>query len=116
MRLSQRARLFAFLSAYIFVGPAAGGENLSERIDALIAAGHREYATSAAPIAGDEEFLRRVTLDLIGRVPTATEARTFFADRSPFKRVRVIDALLASPECARRLQQYLDVALMDRRA
>jgi hypothetical protein len=115
MRLSQRARLFAVVLACIFVGPAAGGESLSERIDLLIAAGHRDYASAAAPIAGDEEFLRRVTLDLVGRVPTATEARAFFADRSPFKRVRVIDALLASPENARRLQEYLSVALLDRR-
>jgi hypothetical protein len=115
MRLSQRARLFALAIASLFAGTAAGGESLSERIDALIAAGHRDYATAAAPAASDDEFLRRVTLDLIGRVPTAAEARTFFADRSAFKRVRVIDALLANPESSRRLAQYLDVALLDRR-
>jgi hypothetical protein len=116
MRLPKGGRPFALLLAAACATPAAGGDRLSERIDALIAAGHKDYAQAAAPVAADDEFLRRVTLDLIGRVPSATEARTFFADRSPFKRVRVIDALLASPESARRLQQYLDVALMDRRA
>src|SRR5262249_2569646 len=81
----------------------------------LIAAGHKDYTSAAAPIAADDEFLRRVTLDLISRIPSEFETLAFAADASPFKRVRVIDALLASPECARRLQQYLDVALMDRR-
>ena len=115
MRLFPGGRLFAVALTAVCAGHAAAAESLSERIDALIAAGHKDYATAAAPLAADDEFLRRVTLDLIGRVPTAAEARAFFADRSPFKRVRVIDALLASPECARRLQQYLDVVLMDRR-
>jgi Protein of unknown function (DUF1549)/Protein of unknown function (DUF1553) len=115
MRLSPGGRLFVVVVALAGGGTAAGADRLSDRIDTLIAAGHRDYASAAAPIAGDDEFLRRVTLDLIGRIPTTTEARTFFADQSPFKRVRVIDALLASPECARRLQQYLDVVLMDRR-
>jgi hypothetical protein len=116
MRLPKGGRPLALLLAAACAGPAAGADRLSERIDALIAAGHKDYASATAPLAADDEFLRRVTLDLIGRVPTAAEARAFFADTSPFKRVRVIDALLASPECARRLQQYLDVALMDRRA
>jgi hypothetical protein len=115
MRLPKGGRPFALLVAAACAGPGLAADGLSERIDALIAAGHKDYAASAAPIAGDDEFLRRITLDLIGRIPTAAEARAFVADQSPFKRVRVIDALLASPECARRLQQYLDVALMDRR-
>jgi hypothetical protein len=115
MRLSPGARLFAVTLAVACAGRAAGADRLSERIDVLIAAGHKDYAAAAAPIAGDDEFLRRVTLDLIGRIPTAAEARTFFANQSPFKRIRVIDSLLASPECARRLEQYIDVALMDRR-
>ena len=115
MRLSQRARLFAFIFASLACAPAAHGQGLADKIDTLIAAGHRDYTKVAAPIAADDEFLRRVSLDLIGRIPTAAEARAFFADRSLFKRVRAIDGLLASPESARRLQQYLDVTLMDRR-
>ena len=116
MRLPMGGRLFALLTAAACADPAVAGDRLSERIDTLVAAGHRDYARAAAPIAGDDEFLRRVYLDLVGRVPSAGEARAFFADSSPFKRIGVIDALLASPESARRLQQYLDVALMDRRS
>ncbi|HJZ94272.1 MAG TPA: DUF1549 domain-containing protein [Gemmataceae bacterium] len=115
MRLSPRDRLLACILVCLPAGPAAGADSLSDRIDVLIAAGHKDYTAAAAPVAADDEFLRRVTLDLVGRVPSATEARAFFADRSPFKRVQLIDNLLASPECSRRLAQHVDVMLLDRR-
>ena len=96
MRLPQRYLLLALLHPRRLLA----AESLADRIDAQIAAGHAHYADAAAPLAPDDEFLRRATLDLIGRVPTATEARAFFADRSPFKRVRLIDSLLADPDCS----------------
>jgi hypothetical protein len=49
-----------------------------------------------APLAGDAEFLRRVTLDLTGRIPTPQERSAFLADSDPAKRARLIDRLLAS--------------------
>ena len=48
----------------------------------------------------DSTFLRRVSLDLIGTLPTADEARRFLADTSVDKRARLIDALLQRPEYA----------------
>jgi len=42
--------------------------------------------------------LRRVTVDLCGRLPTAEEARTFLADTQNDKRSRLIDRLLDSPD------------------
>jgi hypothetical protein len=47
--------------------------------------------------AGDTEFLRRVTLDTIGTVPTPAEIRAFLANRDPNKWLRKIDELLAHP-------------------
>ncbi len=47
--------------------------------------------------ATDEQFVRRIYLDAIGRVPTAEEARTFLADATPDKRAKLIDKLLYSP-------------------
>jgi hypothetical protein len=52
----------------------------------------------SAPLAGDEEFLRRVTLDLTGRIPSAMDVTDFLQDTSAFKRDNVIDTLIASPE------------------
>ncbi len=48
-----------------------------------------------APQAGDGEFLRRVMLDLVGRIPTPSEVREFISDETPDKRSRKIDELLS---------------------
>ncbi len=49
-------------------------------------------------LAGDEEFLRRVSLDLIGIQPKPEEIKAFLADKNPKKREALIDALFARPE------------------
>ncbi|MFO0878981.1 MAG: DUF1549 domain-containing protein [Gemmataceae bacterium] len=72
------------------------------------------FARYKAPAAFDAEFLRRVTLDLTGCIPTTAEARAFLADRSPNKREALVDRLLNSPEHARHLATFLDVTLMER--
>jgi hypothetical protein len=51
-----------------------------------------------SPLAGDEEFLRRVHLDLIGLQPKPEEIRAFVANADPQKREKSIDALLERPE------------------
>jgi hypothetical protein len=51
-------------------------------------------------ICTDAEFLRRVSIDLIGIQPTPQEMKAFLADPAPDKRVRAVDALLARPEFA----------------
>ena len=48
----------------------------------------------------DSEFLRRASLDTIGVLPTADEARTFLADTDPKKREKLIERLLAHPAWA----------------
>jgi hypothetical protein len=50
-----------------------------------------------APPATDQEFFRRVTLDLTGHIPTPVEVLEFLADTSPDKRARLIDRLIGSP-------------------
>ncbi len=47
-----------------------------------------------APLAGDGEFLRRVTLDLTGRLPTPEQVRKFLEDGDPGKRDKAVDALI----------------------
>jgi Protein of unknown function (DUF1549)/Protein of unknown function (DUF1553) len=93
--------------------PPPASVPLHIRIDRLIAAGTPNAVF--APLASDAELLRRGSLDLTGTIPTATAARAFLADADPAKRARLIDQLLASPECARHLQRVFDVWLMDRR-
>ncbi|HUS08412.1 MAG TPA: DUF1549 domain-containing protein [Bryobacteraceae bacterium] len=52
----------------------------------------------SAPVSTDEEFLRRIMLDLTGRIPSPSQIRAFVADSSADKRTQVIDDLLASEE------------------
>jgi hypothetical protein len=47
--------------------------------------------------ADDAEFLRRVSIDTIGSLPTPEEVRAFVADKDPKKREKKIDQLLAHP-------------------
>jgi hypothetical protein len=49
-----------------------------------------------APMSTDEEFLRRVTIDLTGQIPDPATVQAFLADKSADKRTKTIDALLAS--------------------
>ena len=53
-----------------------------------------------ASLCSDAVFVRRVYLDVIGTVPTATQARDFILDQSPDKRRKLIDQLLARDEFA----------------
>ena len=57
-----------------------------------------DLKVTPSDVAGDEEFLRRVHLDLIGLQPTPDEIRKFVADTNPAKRSAEIDVLFARPE------------------
>jgi len=77
-----------------------------------------ESALQGAPLAGmadDAEFLRRVYLDLAGRIPTAAEAEKFLNDPSKDKRAKLIDQLLASKDYPRRMTELFNAMLMERR-
>lgn len=53
-----------------------------------------------SPPADDATFLRRVSLDMIGTLPTAAEARSFLSDTSPDKRQRLVASLFQRTEYA----------------
>ncbi|MCI0333037.1 MAG: DUF1549 and DUF1553 domain-containing protein [Planctomycetes bacterium] len=48
------------------------------------------------PITGDEQFVRRIYLDVVGRIPTLVEARAFLDSKESGKRARLIESLLQS--------------------
>jgi hypothetical protein len=77
--------------------PSAADAQMRKRVDALLAAAWKEASIKPAPRATDAEFLRRAYLDLTGRIPRVSEARSFLDDRSADKRERLIATLLASP-------------------
>jgi hypothetical protein len=57
----------------------------------------RRLAIPPADLADDATFLRRASLDVTGALPAPAEVRAFLADRSPEKRSRKIEELLARP-------------------
>ncbi len=67
-------------------------------IDDLVDTKLRSLRVSPSPVCDDETFLRRVSLDLIGLLPTVDQRDAFLADPSPDKRLQLIDALLARKE------------------
>jgi hypothetical protein len=77
--------------------PADDARALAARIDERLAAGWARAQVAPAPPADDAEFLRRVALDLTGRIPSVAETRAFLADRASDKRERLVARLLDSP-------------------
>jgi Protein of unknown function (DUF1549)/Protein of unknown function (DUF1553) len=51
-----------------------------------------------APLAGDEEFLRRAYLDAVGDIPSPDKIRSFVADKDPNKRDKLIDSLIGTED------------------
>ena len=66
-------------------------------VDREVLAKLRKLNVVPSDVADDTTFLRRVTLDTIGALPSPDEVRSFLADNSPLKRQRKIDELLAHP-------------------
>src|SRR5262245_38636570 len=94
--------------------PEAAVQILVNQIDALMEK-HWQSAnvTPAAPV-GDVAFLRRLTLDLAGRIPTQREAIAFAEDQSPDRRTRAIRRLMSSPEYPLHMGRVLDEIIQGR--
>jgi len=69
----------------------------STRIDELVVSQLRKLGIVPSEQAEDAEFLRRVSLDITGSLPTPDEVLAFLADPAPDKRLRKIDELLDRP-------------------
>lgn len=65
-------------------------------VDRLLFARMAKDGVPPAPMATDYEFVRRVYLDLTGRIPTTQQVRDFVASTDTAKRDKLVDELLAS--------------------
>jgi len=109
----------AYITANASIGQAAAA------IDQLVAKGLARGAVEVAknnaattdpkqkrlvPVANklmsDEQFVRRVYLDIVGRIPSHDEAKSFFDSSSKNKRAELIDKLLDSPGYASNTYNY----------
>lgn len=69
-------------------------------IDQHVFANLKQIGVPPSPICDDSTFLRRVSLDIAGRLPSMVETREFLASKEPDKRDRFIETLLNSPDYA----------------
>ena len=85
-------------------------------IDKLVFAKLKEMGMPPSDGCDDATFLRRVSIDIAGHLPTLEETRRFLADTAPDKRDKLIDALLDSPEYADYFANKWSALLRNKRA
>src|SRR5262245_4669601 len=72
----------------------AGADDVARRIDRHVEEGWAKAKVVPAAPADDSEWVRRVYLDLAGRIPSVAEVRTFLGDRREDRRARLVEQLL----------------------
>lgn len=96
--------------------PLEPPEVITAKVDALFEQSWKAAGINPALMTDDETFLRRITLDLTGLIPTVGEVRTFRADTRPDKRLRIIDDLLNRPRHASHLARLWREVLLPKNA
>lgn len=94
--------------------PAAGMDP-SQGVDQFLKLAWDRERIKPAKLASDATFLRRIYLDLVGRIPSEEEAASLLQNKSAQRRAQWIDLLLERPEHARHLREVFDAVLMGRR-
>lgn len=89
------------------VGDAYPDVETETEIDRLVVAKLEKLGIVPSEVSSDEEFLRRVSLDVTGTSPSPSEVVAFAEDESPDKRARKIEQLLAQPGYAAQWTTFL---------
>jgi hypothetical protein len=85
---------------------------IEEAVDHYVDAKLKEANVKPAPQVDDANLIRRLTLDLVGRIPTTAETQGFLASTEANKRVKLVERLLTSPGFARHQATEFDTMLM----
>lgn len=101
-----------FSAGAVFAGELLPPDReIAEVIDHYVDAKLQAEGVVPAPPAEDTTVLRRTMLDLVGRGPTAAEAKAYAADNAPLKRAELVDRLLETPGYLRHQVAEFDVQL-----
>jgi len=107
------------LAVVLAIGTAAAGTDLlpgdrriEDVVDHYIDLALKNAAVTPAPLADDATLVRRLMLDLAGRIPTAAEARAYIRSQDRDQRAGLVDRLMASPGFLRHQVNELDSMLM----
>jgi Protein of unknown function (DUF1549) len=97
----------SLLSLGVFAGESKPDPlSASRQIDAILSADWQKNKLKPNEPAPDEVFVRRIYLDIAGRIPTLREAETFLADKGTDKRAKLIDQLLAGEGYVQHMYNY----------
>lgn len=83
-------------------------------IDAFVQQAYEAEGLSPAKVCSEQSFVRRVYLDLLGRIPTVDEQQSFLIGESAEKREQLVNELLESSEHSVYLARTFDAILMGR--
>lgn len=76
------------------------------KIDALVEANYKRHQIQPNSITTDEQFLRRIYLDIVGTIPNLKQVRLFQSSTDPQKRSKLIDTLLSQEGYASNFYNY----------
>jgi hypothetical protein len=85
-------------------------------IDELVFMQLKKLGLPPSPVCNDATFLRRVTIDIAGRLPTQVEVEQFLADKDADKHRRLVDRLLDSGDYADYFANKWGAILRNRRS
>ena len=119
----MRFILFILAALHLTVGISAEADlpaarQVAVQIDSIINERLEAEGVTAAPLLNDEQFLRRVTLDLAGRIPTAAERAAFLSQAATDQqasRAKLVEQLIESPDYAYHTRNQLDILLLLRK-
>ncbi len=86
-------------------------KSISEAIDHFVDAKIQRLNIKPAEQADDATIIRRITLDLVGRIPTPAETKAYVESGDSQKREKLVDRLMASPSFIRHQATMLDLAV-----
>lgn len=89
-----------------FAAPRPDVSDAARQIDTVLAADWKKNKLQANPATDDNTFVRRIYLDIIGRIPTTREAAEFLDSNNTEKRAKLIDKLLDSEACVQHFFNY----------
>ena len=109
-----------FLLAVLSFSPALGSaaedllpadRPLEQVVDHYVDVLVKQENINIAPPADDATFIRRVSLDLVGRIPTMGETKAYVASTDSQKKVQLVERLLASPAFVRHQATMFDAMM-----
>ena len=87
--------------------------SIAQAVDHYLNDKLKKSGVKSAPPVADAAFIRRITLDIAGRIPTVDEVKSYLASNDPKKKEKRVDELLASAGFARHQTTELAWLLMD---